>query len=208
MKLLLPVILVVIIAGIFLFFFKPANKPDLQVIPNKVTVTPPPSPWKTYKNDQYDFEITYPRIGVVVNKDGSSEGECGQAIRQEDKYPVDIQVDNFFNIKIIDFKGSIEEYLKSQRAANIYETQELASGSATQALAIGNLKKGVEYARGLPPLVYTKALFKKGDNIFVVKATQFPNNFGGCIAPDMADPVKYPEIAKIKWDISKSIKFE
>lgn len=206
MRLLLPGILVVIIIGIFFFFSQPQSKPGLQIVSNEVTSTPP-SPWKTYKNDQYGFEITYPKIGVVVKADGLSEGECGQAIKQEDIYPAIILFDNFFEIKIIDFKGSIEDYLKSQRAANIYETTEIASGSANQALAIGNLKKGVEYARGFPPLVYTKAIFKKGDKLFVMKATQIPNNFGGCIAPDMADPVKYPEIAKIKWDLSKSIKF-
>ncbi len=205
-------IVVAIIIGslAFWYFLRMQTNYTSPILPRlSVGPTPTPSPFKTYTNEKYGFTITYPRMGVVAHENDMSKGECGGAIKEDAKDATLITVDNFMTIQVQAFPGPVQDYLKSAGAANIYETTNIATASASEdALLIGDLKKGVEYARGFPPLVYTKAIYKKGDKLFIMKATQFPNNFGGCVLPEMVDPIKFPDIAKQKWDITQSLKFK
>lgn len=205
---------ILIIVAVFslitvLFFYiqktqSPTNIAGVNSIPETVS-TPSPSPWKTYENQEYRFKITYPRVGVVWDEGNLSEGECGNSIKIEKG---NILVDNFYVVKVVFWNETLEGYLQSKGAANAYETETLASSGADEAVRLLRLKPGFEIAVGYPPLVYVKAVFKKGDQIFLMQEiVHNPTNIGGCTQPSVVDPTKYGEIAKQTFDITTSLKF-
>lgn len=163
------------------------------------------SPWKIYKNEEYGIEITYPRVGVVWTKGGLREGECGFAIKEESSL---ITLDNLYKLKAVSFTGSLEAYLTSQGAYRAYEIEDLIDSGADEAVRLVKLKPDFEVAVGYPPLAYVKAVFKKGEKIFLLQEIiHNPSNEGGCILPSVIDPTQFSDIAKQDWDIVTSLKF-
>ncbi|MDO8639087.1 MAG: hypothetical protein Q7R43_05930 [Candidatus Daviesbacteria bacterium] len=202
---LLVVFLLLLVGGIWFFTRQPTSSSVIsQVTSLKVSPTPTPSPWKTYKNDQYGFELTYPREGVLVTDKGNIEGECGNAIGEESGK---INVDNFFQVKVIDWSGTIQDYLVSKGAGTIYNTEIIEGSRALEGLYLVGLKKDFEVAVGYPPLLYVKYLFKKGNNLILVSNYLHPTNLGGCINPDVIDPIKYKKYLDLGWDQKNSFKF-
>lgn len=206
---LILIIIVVIVFGIvgYLFFKQTqlsTNVKGVNLIP-KATPTSAPSPWKIYENEKYKFKITYPRVGAIWNEGELNEGECGNAIKEDNEV---ILVDNFYKLKKTPFEGTLEEYLTSQRAANAYEREAIVESGADEAIKLLGLKNGFEVAVGFPPLAYVKAIFKKGDSVFLIQEiVHNPSNAGGCVQPAVVDPTKYPEISNQNWDIVTNFKF-
>lgn len=210
-------ILIIIIVVLLLlaggFWFLSQNKSTANIVSpvtkqlNALAPSPTPSIWNTFTDQEYGFEVTYPKVGVIVNEDGFTQGVCGNAIKTNQKGVNNIIIDNFFGIKIVPWEGSIAAYMKSQAAANKYNIQVINGSGADEAIALKGLKQNVEYARGYPPLAYVVALYKKGDNLFLMQTFQNPGNFGGCIDPSLADAALYPDIAKQKWNMVESLKF-
>lgn len=207
----LGIVLVIAIAGGVYYYFQKSPKYFMGAIPTPPEVinqmrisTPTPSPWKTYKNDKYGFELTYPREGVVLTDKGNIEGECGKAIIENNGK---IDVDNFFQVKMIDWTGTIQDYLDSQRAGKIYNTEAITGTGADEGLYLVGLKKDFEVAVGYPPLLYVKYLFKKGNNLYIVSTFLHPENLGGCINPEVLDPVKYKKYIDQNWNQKNSFKF-
>ncbi|MBI2017520.1 hypothetical protein HYS92_00570 [Candidatus Daviesbacteria bacterium] len=214
--LILLIILIALVAGGLYFYFqnpqsltnvKGVNSTKKASMLPKVfqSPTPTPSPWKIYQDEEYGFEITYPRVGVVWHKDGIGPGECGYAVKEEKG---SILIDNFFKIKSVFYNGNLEEYLTQQRAINAYEVGSILDSGADEATQLLRLKPDFEIAVGYPPLAYVKAVFKKGDKIFLMQEIiHNPSNEGGCIQPSVVDPTQFPDIATQTWDITQSIKF-
>lgn len=162
------------------------------------------SPWKTYQNSQYGFELQYPAKGIVLGEKDNLAGGCGQSIKEQKGQ---ILVDNFFEIKVIGGQKTVEDYLAGIGAKNQYNLESFITSGADEAVEVLGLKKGAEYAVGYPPLVYVTYIFRKGSNIFLIKDFLHSENIGGCINPKVLDPVKYPEFANKDWDLKKSFKF-
>lgn len=206
--LIIIVVLVSVLVGYFLMQRTKVttNVKGVNLIPKVIpTPTAPPSPWKTYESKEHKFKITYPRLGVLWNEGNLSEGECGNSIKEEKG---NILVDNFYIVKVVSWNDTLEGYLQSKGAANAYETEEIANSGADEAVKLLRLKPGFEIAVGYPTLSYVKAVFKKGDRIFLMQEIiHNPNNVGGCIQSAVLDPTKYPEIAKQTWDMTTSLKF-
>ncbi|MDO8570764.1 MAG: hypothetical protein Q7R97_04235 [Candidatus Daviesbacteria bacterium] len=199
------VLLIVAVLGVWFFTKQPTNSPAIsQITSIKSTPTPTPSPWKIYKNDKYGLEITYPRNGVILSEKGYQEGECGKAIGEENGK---IDVDNFFEVKIIPWTGTIADYLVSKGAGKIYNTEIIEGTGSDEGIHLVGLKKDFEVAVGYPPLLYVKYLFKKGDNIYIVSTFLHPENIGGCINPEVIDPIKYKKYLDQGWDQKNSFKF-
>lgn len=196
------ILLILIALGGFYFWNKSANKLPAPKVPINVLVsptpTPTPSPWKTYVNEKYGFQVTYPKTGVILTEKSYIEGECGTAIKEIK--PGIIDVDNFFQVKIIDWKGTIADYLVSQRAGDIYNTEVIEGSGADEGIYLVGLKKDFETAVGYPPLLYVKYLFKKGNNLVIVSTFLHPENLGGCINPEVLDPSKYAKYTNSGWD--------
>lgn len=205
---LLVVPVVTILGSLFYFSTQEVVEPTQATNYQETVIpTPTPNPWKTYQDKDFGFDITYPSKGVVMQEEKLEVGECGNAIVTDDAQ-YDLIVDNFYGIRIINWKKTIEDYIKQQGAAGKYQTQLLENTGADEAILLENLKPNVEYARGLPPLAYVKAIYKKGDKIFIMKTFQDPKNFGGCVLPETVDPVKYSDIANHSWSIATSINFD
>lgn len=206
----LTLIIIAIFAYLVILYFYnqstqlPTNVQGVNSIPKPVSA-PPHSPWKTYENQENKFKITYPRAGVVWDEGKLEEKECGNAIKEEEG---GVLVDNFYKLKIVPFTATLEEYLISKGAPYAYEREVIEDSGADEAVKLMGLKKGFEIAVGFPPLVYVKAVFKKGDQIFLMQEiVHNPTNSGGCVQPSVVDPTQYPEIAKQNWDITTSLKF-
>lgn len=176
------------------------------VVPIQIAVPAPTvNPWKTYQNNKYGFEITYPASGVVLGEGNYSLGKCGTKIMDVDNKT--ILFDNFFEIKIIDWSKSISDYMKQQGAGNIYNTKVVDNFGADEGIVLEGLKPKVEYARGFPPLAYTLSIYKKGSKLFILQSVQNPKNIGGCMNPSIVNPIDYPEVASQKWNMATSLKF-
>lgn len=211
-----PVILVAIVllilvslGGIY-FWNRSVNKLTAPKVSVKVlalptsTPTPTPSPWKTYVKEKYGLQLIHPKEGVILTDKGYVEGECGKAIKENgDK----IDFDNFFQIRIIPWTGTIADYLVSKGAGKIYNTEIITNSGADEGIYLVGLKKDFEVAVGYPPLLYVKYLFKKGNNLIIVSNYLHPENLGGCINPDVIDPIKYAKYISPVWDQKTSFKF-
>lgn len=201
----------VLVGVIFLYGFSDIGTKQQTLAPYLQTVVPKvtPSPWKTYHNGQYNFDVRYPSTGVIAESDAFTKGECGNAIKVGDNKNAvsSIKLDNFFEIKIVNWDKSIDDYLKQQNSVNIYNIRIISNSGADESIALEGLKKGVEYARGFPPLAYVVALYRKNDKLFILQSFQTPNNFGGCLAPSNVNPADYPEITGQEWNMTESLKF-
>lgn len=202
------VIPAIVLLGAIFYWYRPTYVQN-NLTTAQVLSTPTPSPWKTYSNDQYGFEITYPAEGVVLSEDRMQLGECGNAIKLDTNksYGNSLQVDNFFWIKIVNWDKSISDYMKEEGAVGKYNVKLISGSGADEAIALEGLKKNVEYARGFPPLVYVSSLYKKNDNLFLLQSFPNPTNQGGCISPYTANPTEFPNIAGKDWDVATSLKF-
>lgn len=175
------------------------------------TPTPPPAGeptpaeiWKTYTNSNYNFELTYPKLGVIVGEEGHTEGECGSAVKEEQGR---ILVDSFFDIKIISWQDTIDDYLKQKGALNAYNFETILDSGADEGVEVLGLKSDVSYAVGYPPLRFITHIFKKGDKLFLVEDFHNSEYFGGCLNPRTLDPIQYAHIVKLEWDLKNSFKF-
>lgn len=204
-KVLVLVLVIFVLAGGYFYWQKVDKVSEYTPVVVRPVPSIPLSPWKVYKNAENNFTVTYPKTGLIWSKDGSFVGECGSVIKEEKNI---VSVDNFYKIKKVSFEGSLDEYLVSQRAKNAYITEPLADTGADEALKLVRLKPDFEIAVGYPPLLYTKAVFKRNDEVFLLQEIIYnPDNEGGCVQPSVVDPSKYPDIAKLEWDLPKSIKF-
>lgn len=183
---------------------KPSAKVETQPTLTPLSPTPTLSSWQTYNNTQYNFELTYPKKGVVVKEAGYEEGECGDSITETAEK---IIVDSFFEIKIIPWQGSLDEYLQQKGALDAYDFEQILDSGADEGIEVLGLKQDVSYAVGYPPLRFISHLFKKGDKIFLVEDFHKSEYFGGCLNPKTLDPVKYAQFIDLKWDLNKSFKF-
>lgn len=199
------VLLFLILAGLsgFLIYSTQSKTEPTLVLAQITQPTPTPSPWKVY-SDPAGFNLTYPREGVMVEKDGYTLGECGQQIKNEGET---LLVDNFYKIKAVVWQGTLDEYLIQAGAKNSYETVGLEGSGADEAAELLRLKEGFEIAVGYPPLAFTKAVFKKGEQVYLLQTFNIVNNFGGCILPEIADPVRFSDYHNLSWDIIHSLKF-
>lgn len=212
--LVLGLVLIILVAVVGYFYWQSSQNVNVKGVANKKSTvseifktapTPTPSPWKTYENKDNNFQITYPRKGVTWNKQGYTEGECGLAIREEKG---GVTLDNFYRVKVLPYQESLDEYLTSQRGKSAYEMEVIADSGADEATKLLRLKPDFEIAVGYPPLFYIKAVFKKGDRIYLLQEiVHNPTNEGGCVQPSVVDPTQYPDFAKQEWDLVKSIKF-
>ncbi|MCL5433298.1 MAG: hypothetical protein M1524_04265 [Patescibacteria group bacterium] len=173
---------------------------------------PTPS-FKTYTNDKYGFQITYPSRGVIAGGNETiiySEGECGKYIKEAEpsdkSVKTEIAFDNFFSIRIIDWNKSINDYVKEKGRENFYDLQPINGSNADEAIEIKGVKPDAPKEILWGGLDYVKDIYKKGNNLFIIMSNQnYLNN--GCISPSMVDPVKYPGIKNDNWDISTNFKF-
>ncbi|MCL5783924.1 MAG: hypothetical protein M1142_01015 [Patescibacteria group bacterium] len=233
--LILSAFLLLMMVGGGIYFLKtntgqnPQLAAQLDNITAKVNIAPPvnaqvatPSPtptpilWKTYTNSKYQFQLTYPAQGMVLTKEGYREGECGQAIgegtQQSNRIipgPVQetIKMDNFFEIVVLNWPGTIDQYLESLGVKNKYDIFSFSSSGADEAIQVIGLKPGKEYAIGYPPLAYVNYIYKKEDNLFLIKGLYDPENYGGCIAPSQLDPAAHDHLKIKNWDIKQSLQF-
>lgn len=205
--LLLGIVLIFSLGG-YIWLRNYSNKNTTLILTNKTSPLPTPSPWKAYTNTQYGFQLTYPKEGMILSKDGYVKGECGQAIGEEKNQEGEtIKFDNFFEIRIVKWSRTIGDYLSFKGAKNIYDLKLTASSSAYQGIKLLGLKKGVEYAVGFPPLVYVNYIYQKGNHLYIFKDLEHPENLGGCINQIFLDPVKHAHFKNLKWDLDQSLKF-
>ncbi|QQG43664.1 MAG: hypothetical protein HYW45_01440 [Candidatus Daviesbacteria bacterium] len=192
------------LSGFLIYSIQPKSEstPALAQILNP-TPSPTPSPWQTY-SDPAGFSLTYPREGVVVEEHDYSWGECGKEVKNKDGL---LLVDNFYKIKTVEWAGTLDDYLIQVGAKDSYETKSLEGSGADEALVLLRLKEGFEIAVGYPPLAFTKAVFKKGEQVYLMQIFNVVNNFGGCILPGIADPVRFNNYHQFNWDIIHSLKF-
>lgn len=190
------------LSGFLVYSIQPKSEPILA-LPQIVKPTSTPSPWKTY-SDPAGFTLTYPRVGAVVEEHKYVLAECGNKIKTEGGI---LLVDNFYKIKTVDWTGTLEDYLIQAGAKNAYETKVLEGSGADEAVELLRLKEEFEIAVGYPPLAFTKAVYKKGDQIYLMQTYNVINNFGGCILPEIADPARFADYHKLNWDITQSLKF-
>lgn len=206
----LVILLLIAAAAItaFLLLSKPPTKvatPKQELVNVPIPTPTPLSPWKIYQGE--GFSVEYPRFGVIVQEDAYIEGECGSQIRLDPKDQSALLIDNFFKIKTVSWEKTLEDYLIAMGAKNAYEIEALEGSGVDEAVRLLRLKEGFEIAVGYPPLAFTKTVFRKGEKVYLLQGFNTITNFGGCILPQIADPVKYPEISKQSWDFAASVKF-
>lgn len=228
--LLILLVLALALGSIFYFgqqtlrnFTSPTQTASLAVpqaeADNKLPIPSPterPVLWKTYHNTKYGFELAYPVRGVIHMDEQYQEGECGDKIKEKAQQTGRIiqtyvaettRVDNFFEIVVLDWNGTIEQYLGAIGAKEQYELNFFSGSLAEEAVEVVGLKKGAEYAVGYPPLAYVSHIFRKGPHLFLVKNLLTHDDVGGCINPAVLDPVKYEKFVNQKWDLKASFKF-
>lgn len=178
----------------------------------KVSPSPRPDPkadnFKTYVNTKFGFEFKYPAKGVIQKEKETAEGECGDSIKENAD---GILVDNFFQIKIMDWQGTIDDYLIQIGARNKYELETIEASNADEAIKVISIKKGLELSSiGFPPLMYVSNIYKKDTNLFIIMHKTHPPepiNLNGCLNPKDLDFTKYPQYANQIWDVAASFKF-
>lgn len=190
------------LTGFLVYSIQPKSE-SIIALAQIVKPIPPPSSWKTY-SDPAGFTLTYPRVGVVVGEHAYILAECGNKIKTEGGI---LLVDNFYKIKTVDWTGTLDDYLIKAGAKNAYETKILEGSGADEAVELLRLKEGFEIAVGYPPLSFTKAVYKKGEKIYLMQTYNVVNNFGGCILPGIADPARFTDYHNLNWDITQSLKF-
>ena len=169
---------------------------------NSSTQTPIQS-WKEYTNKEYGFSLKYPSVGYVQDNSGVHLTSCGSDIHQEKlgDTPM-IGVDNYFNILIKKFDGTLAQYVAQNSGSITYLTEPVTVSGADEALFIKGQK---ESSDSIPEIMYPAYLIKKGDHIFSINNLQNPGSKTGCLPPagtkgNIFD-AKY-------WNIPQSITFQ
>lgn len=181
----------------------PAISPTLTQAPYSPTPTIDPN-LKTYTNIKYGFSFEIPIKGITQKGNEFSEIDCGNAIK-ETANPV--LIDNLFKINILNWTQTIDDYLISKRAKDIYTFEQILNSNADEAVKVVSLKKGLEVASvGYPPLMHIQAIYKKDDNLFIIEDFVNPSN-AGCINPNDLDHTKYSKYVDQNWNVLKSFKF-
>lgn len=179
--------------------------------------TPTPVPlWKTYINTKYNFQLIYPRQGMLWAEDAYQAGECGNAIKENAQQSNRIltsfvqeviQFDSFFEILVLQGPETVDDYINQIGAKDKYDIFSFTGTGADEAVEVSGLKKDAEYAVGYPPLTYISHIFRKGEQLFLVKHFFNPHNLGGCIDPALLDPVAHSHLQIKDWDLKQSFKF-
>lgn len=163
---------------------------------------------KTYSNLEYRFKVSYPLRGIIFTEDNLAEGICGQVIKEgESQNGHVIELDNIIKVEIINWKGTIDEYLASKWARNKYNLLPITGTGADEAIEVLGLKKEAESAVNYSPLANIDQIYKKGSLLYKISLILIPKNQGGCINPAALDSAKYGYFKKQKWDLKKNIKF-
>ncbi len=182
--------------------------------PQNTTVQPNTliSDWKTYRNETYGFELTYPANGI--DYEGNAI-ECGNAIEAASPGYIPnglvayINIDNFFGISGEDWDKSLQEYVqehsqlqedwKGMSINDLYEITPISDSNADDAVQIKYARGGFEKGAGADnaPFGHTIALFTKNGKLFTILDYQDHASMKGCTVP------KKPS----NWDIPNSIKF-
>jgi len=188
--------LAIIVIQILFLAAKNSTSTKKTVLPPQTAkiVTPTPAQkntleTKSYTNLKYGFQVTYPAQGQVLTDRGIVSGQCGNAIREvSDQYTKEgILIDNFFEVVILDWYQSVNEYLKSQNAGNFYNLNLIATSSAQADEAYNLVLKNNWQSltsSPTPPLPNTINIYKKGNKIFLLNALYENVSLGGCINPD------------------------
>ncbi len=156
--------------------------------------------WKTYTNQEYGFQIIYPRYGEIQDpscfeaggKCGVNiKGECGSGIKEvNDAFPY-IAIDNFFGIFPEVWSGTIIDYIKQKDPTGIANFSVVNVPTADEAVKI-------DYDTNKPgSLAYYIYIFKRGSTLFSVRGFQNSGNAAGCVTYDKS----------LNWDIAKSFSF-
>lgn len=190
--------------GLTDFFTSKLSSTSISIV-REITPTPATSiNLKTYANTKYDFEFSYPAKGITQKGNKFSEVECGNAIKETNDL---ILVDNLFKIEILNWTKTIDDYLISKGAKKTYEFDQIPNTGADEAIKVKGIKKGLELVSvGYPALMNIQAIYKKGDNLFLIVNFEDASNVG-CINPKDLDHTKYPKYANQKWNVIDSFRF-
>ncbi len=185
LPLFLGVILLFIASSLFLINNKTSKAQYSQTTRDHYSTTPSPENknFNTYKNDKYNFSINYPLKSLDP---GGSVISCGGFIKDNDAtmFPPDetVVLDNIATVRILSWDKSINQYIKSQSAEDLYNLEKIMNSGADEAIAVNGLKSAWA-GPGYSPMGYVLDLYKKDGKLFLVMAHQ---NFlnAGCINPE------------------------
>jgi len=211
------IVLPLLLIGAF-YFLQGKIKKQITQTPIAVnTPTPTPPILKTYTNEKYGFEFTYPAKGIILIDDeevegpkvlNEVEGQCGNAIKEN---LGSILIDNFYEIKILDWKRTIDDYIVQKNAKKTYDFEPINNSNADEAVKVLGIKKGMELVSvGYPPLMYIEDIYKKDNKLFIFVHSSHPpkpTNPNGCLNPEDINPIKYKKYVDQNWRIETSFKF-
>ena len=176
MKKILPLVLASFSLLIFLNFptFKITQVSYSETTKDKYVSSPTPvsSHLKTYKNEDYNLLIEYPKKSLSPQ---DKVIDCGNFISENEG----VMLDNLALIQISDWNQSIGEYLKTMGAQDLYNVSAIVDSGAKQALALNSLKTRWKGEEGPPPLWDVEAIYKKDGKLFLVMDSSFLNE--GCM---------------------------
>lgn len=137
--------------------------------------TPPSESFNTYKNENYNLLIEYPKNGInYLNK----KVGCGSFIHKEGE----VIIDNLIRAHVLEWNKTLGEFLVSQGAQNLYNVSPILDSGATQALYLEGLKEQ-KTDEEIAPLTDISSLYLKDEKLFLIsKDSQVLNE--GCLKQD------------------------
>lgn len=139
--------------------------------------TPPSAGFNTYKNENYNLLIEYPKAGI--NRLNERVG-CGSFIERNEE----IIIDNLIRAQVLEWDRTLGEYLVSQGAQNMYHVSPIIDSGATQALTLEGLKKDHE-AHYSPPLSDVSSIYLKDNKLFLISQSEQIIN-EGCVKQELS----------------------